>query len=136
MKYKYTTYLPDDRGKFIKRPMVEIDIFGPKGNLKQLALLDSGADRSVFNLEIAKYLGVDLSKNKISEITGITGKTKVFVVYDVEIKVEYLGAIKIPVGFIDSPYVGALLGQEGFFDANKIKFEKDHNTFEINTVKK
>jgi len=44
--------------------------------------------------------------------------------------------IKIPVGFINSDSVGLLLGQEGFFDNYRIKFERDHNVFEITPVKK
>jgi hypothetical protein len=44
--------------------------------------------------------------------------------------------IEIEAGFVDSPSVSAILGQEGFFDAFKIKFEKDHNIIEITHSKK
>lgn len=44
--------------------------------------------------------------------------------------------IKITAGFIDSDSVNALLGQEGFFDNYRIKFEKDHDAFEIILAKK
>lgn len=104
-------------------------------SLKELALIDSGADRTLMNVEIAKALRIDLSKAKRSAVTGVTGQQEVFVM-DVEIKPEYLEKVKIPVSFIDSEFVGVLLGQEGFFDAHKIKFEKDHNVFEITPVKK
>ena len=135
MKYQYTTYLPEGiRGKFIKRPMVEIEIMGPNGRHKQLALVDSGADYSIFSAEIAKYLGIDLERGRTSLVTGITGRTSVVMV-DVEVKIEHLDSSMIPVGFIDSPHVGALLGQEGFFDGHRIKFEKDHNTFEVSRVR-
>ena len=33
----------------------------------------------------------------------------------------------MPVGFIKSNSVNGLLGQIGFFDLNRIKFERDHN---------
>ncbi len=42
----------------------------------------------------------------------------------------------VPVGFIDSPSVNGLLGQIGFFDLHKIKFERDHDSFEITPVKR
>lgn len=135
MKYEYTTYLPAGNNKFIKRPMIEIEIYGPKGSHKQLALLDSGADRSLFHIEIANVLGIDLSRGKKSGVTGITGEAEE-IVTEIEIQPKFLKRIKIPVGFIDSPYVGVLLGQEGFFDQHRIKFEKDHNIFEINPVSK
>jgi len=44
--------------------------------------------------------------------------------------------VEILVGFIDSNGVAAILGQDGFFDAYKIKFEKDHGIIEITPVKK
>ncbi|MEK7629238.1 MAG: aspartyl protease family protein [Patescibacteria group bacterium] len=135
MKYEYTTYLPAGNNKFIKRSMLEVEIYGPNGSHKQLALVDSGADRSLFHIEIAKVLGIDLSQSKKSVVTGITGQSEEFLV-EVEIKPKHLEPIRIPVGFIDSPYVGVLLGQEGFFDKHKIKFEKDHNIFEITSVSK
>ncbi|MEK9174927.1 MAG: hypothetical protein AAB725_03075 [Patescibacteria group bacterium] len=135
MKYDYTTYLPAENGKFIKRSMIEIEIYGPNGAHKQLALVDSGADKSLFHIEIAKVLGISLSQGKKYVVTGITGQSEE-ILTEVEIKPKHLGSIKIPVGFIDSPYVGVLLGQEGFFDKHRIKFEKDHNVFEISPVSK
>jgi hypothetical protein len=47
-----------------------------------------------------------------------------------------LEPIEIDAGFIDSDAVGVILGQDGFFDQHRIKFEKDHNVFEITQVKK
>ena len=63
MKYRYTSFFPPEKNlKWIKRPMVEIEIFGPKGSKKFGALIDSGADCSLFNIQVAKLLGFDLSK--------------------------------------------------------------------------
>ncbi len=137
MKYDYKTLpFPDKRGRFIKQPLVEIEIFGSNGNRKGMALIDSGADRSVFNIKVAKILGIDLSKASKDGVRGIFGESEVLVT-DVEIKIEHLNEkCKIPVSFIDSPFVGLLLGEEGFFDTHRIKFEKDHDTFEINPVRK
>ena len=137
MKYDYLTVSGQDyRKKFIKRPMVEIEIFGPKESYTILALIDSGADRSLFNIEIAKALGINLEEAHKDIVLGILGKDEVFVA-DVEIKIKHLeGKFKIPVSFINSSNVGVLLGEEGFFDTHRIKFEKDHDTFEINPVRK
>ena len=44
--------------------------------------------------------------------------------------------IEILAGFIKSDGVAAILGQDGFFDNYKVKFEKDHNMVEITPVKK
>jgi len=40
-------------------------------------------------------------------------------------------SIEVPVWFVDSENVNILLGQEAFFETYRIKFEKDHDTFEI-----
>ncbi|MDP1688728.1 MAG: hypothetical protein Q8L47_01180 [bacterium] len=136
MKYQYISYLPEDiTGKFIRRPMVVVDIFGPKGKHRELALIDSGADRTLINIEIASVLGIDLSRAKRGVVTGVTGQQEIFVI-DVELQPEQLSKIKISVSFIKSDFVGVLLGEDGFFDTHKIKFEKDHNAFEITSVKK
>jgi len=47
-----------------------------------------------------------------------------------------LELVEIMVVFIDSHAVGAIFGQEGFFDQHRIKFEKDYNVFEITSARK
>ena len=42
----------------------------------------------------------------------------------------------IPVRFTESPSVDILLGQEDFFECFRIKFEKDHDIFELSPVPK
>ena len=117
--------------------MVLIEVFGPSDSKKFDALLDSGADSSLFNLEIAQALNIDLSKAKPASFTGISGSIKGYRIDNLKIKVEgFAESIEIPTCFVDSPSVGVLLGQEGFFDLHRIKFEKDHDIFEINSVKK
>ena len=113
-----------------------VEIFGNKRTKKMLALIDSGADVSMLNLGVAKMLDIDLSKAERGTTIGITGVQETYIA-TVEIKVEgQVGKRKIPVRFIDSEYVDMLLGQEGFFDAYRIKFEKDHDTFEITPSRK
>lgn len=136
MKYRYSVAVPEQGGKFIHRPLVEVEIFGPKGKLKEIALIDSGADRSLLNLEIAELLGIDLTRARTRTAIGISGATKVYTT-EVEVKLQHFEKrVVIPVGFIDSPYVSVLLGQEGFFDQHRIKFEKDHDVFEIMPIRK
>lgn len=135
MKYSYTSYPPDEIGKFVKRPMIEITIFEPNGTHKELALLDSGADRTLLNMEIARYLKIDLSRAHKGKMNGIVGGTEAFTT-ELEVQAEYLDKIKIPASFIETQNFGALLGEDVFFDLHKIRFEKDHNIFEINPVRK
>ncbi|MBI2097660.1 MAG: hypothetical protein HYT46_01870 [Candidatus Vogelbacteria bacterium] len=133
MKYDYSVSFPFDPSRpAFRRPLVEVTLFGPLGSsIKTLALIDSGADYSLFNIEFARKLGLDLSVGERQTTTGIEGGYKELLILDIELQVEALNKIKTPVGFIDSPSVSGLLGQIGFFDLNRVKFERDHNVFEI-----
>jgi hypothetical protein len=139
MKYKYSSTPPPDSSKtWIKRPVLQIEIFGPKESKKFNALIDSGADCSLFNIQVAKALGFDLTRAKESSVVGVGGTKPLFTYLfeNVEVKIECFDKkIKIPVNFIDSDSVGLLLGEEGFFDQHRIKFEKDHDIFEISSIK-
>jgi len=138
MKYRYTSFFPPDNSlKWVKKPIVSIEIFGPSGRQTFDALIDSGADCSLFNIQIAQALGLDLSVARRIRMTGISGGVEGYRLEDIEIKIEGIGkTIKIPVCFADSPSIGTLLGQEGFFDQYRIKFEKDHDSFEITPTTK
>ena len=138
MKYRYTSFFPPEKTlKWVKRPLIRIEVFGPKEKRVFDALVDSGADCSLFNLEIAELLEIDLSKAKERKFTGISGTVTGYYLPEVEIKVDGVDRpIKIPVCFLQSPTVGLLLGEEGFFDSYRIKFEKDHDTFEIIPAKR
>ncbi len=82
-------------------------------------------------------MGIDLSEAKATKFTGISGHINGFRLEKIKIKTDGITEqVEIPVCFVDSPTVGLLLGQEGFFDHHRIKFEKDHDTFEINSVRK
>ena len=39
--------------------------------------------------------------------------------------------MEVPAWYVDTKHVNILLGQEIFFDSFKIKFEKDHDMFEL-----
>ncbi len=122
--------------KWTARPYIRIRLSGSQGNWEGYALIDSGADRSLFNIQIAEALGLDLSEAPVENFGGIEGgnlKAKLH-----KVKAQIIGMneeIEIMAGFIDSNGVAAILGQDGFFDAYKIKFEKDHGVIEITSVK-
>lgn len=138
MKYKYTSFYPPEKTvRFIKKPIISIEVFGSDDSKKFDALLDSGADSSLFNIEIAEVLNIDLSNAKPAKFTGISGHINGYRIEKIKIKVDgFVEVVEIPVCFVDSPSVGLLLGQEGFFDLYRIKFEKDHDTFEITSSRK
>ena len=62
IKYDYSTTIKsvDTKGKFRKRPIMEIEVIGKKGSKRMLGLIDSGADMVMLNMEYAEVLGFDL----------------------------------------------------------------------------
>jgi len=136
MKYRYLISINRDPNKpHFRRPIVDVELKGPKSIWKTIALVDSGADYCLFNIEFAKIIGVDINQCEKDITMGVEGGGKEVFITELEIRVKDLGEIKIPIGFIDSRSVTGLIGQIGFFDAYRIKFERDHNTFEINPVR-
>jgi hypothetical protein len=133
MKYKYrvTTGSTDTAGRYTKRPIVEVEISRGGPGRKFLALLDSGADQITMPAAIADALGIDRSACRPRSLMGITMQHIEGFVAQVVIRVQHhIEPITAPVVFIDTD-VPVLLGQEAFFDRFRVKFEKDHDTFEI-----
>ena len=140
MKYQYSAVFDPSKptAPHRRRPIIEIELFGPLKNVSIFgALVDSGADNILINAESAKYVGINLDKAKKKEsVTGIDGKAMETHFIDVDIKIkEFTDKVKVEVGFVPNLAVHALLGQIGFFDNYRIKFERDHNTFEIIPIK-
>ncbi len=139
MKYKYSGIydFSNTNKRLMKRPIIEVELFNDGDSIKGAAVIDSGADKSLFNMAYAKEIGIDLTNARKEEFIGIGGTRISCFVTVIEIKIQYIDEkYKIEAGFIESNAVNILLGQEGFFDQNRIRFEKDHDTFEIIPAKK
>lgn len=135
MKYQYTTTLTHDtKGRFIRRPLIELELLGRNSkSIKAFGLLDSGADTSLINIEYAKSLGIALDTRRTIKFMGISGNPILCHVADIDVRVKHFTKpLQISAAFIDSPSVGLLIGQEDFFEIFRIKFEKDHDVFELN----
>ena len=144
MKFQYTVAsdgkggpLLDSRCKWVKRPIIRLELKDKDGNhFEAPAVIDSGADTTTLNIQYADLLGIALDKKNPHKIMGVgSGEVEVFqgvfpfVIKDMGIKLE------VPAWYVDSNHVNILLGQEVFFDSFRIKFEKDHDTFEVSPCK-
>lgn len=88
-------------------------------------------------IQIAQALGLDLTDSPYENFGGIEGGTVKAKLHKVKMQIVGMNEeIEILAGFIDSSGVSAILGQDGFFDAYRVKFEKDHGVVEITPVKK
>lgn len=137
MKFPYLKLPPlDPKFKWIARPYIRIRVSGSKASRVGYALIDSGADRSLFNTQIAQIIGLDLTDSPSENFGGIEGGSIKAKLHMVSVQVIGMNEeVEILAGFTDSTGVSAILGQDGFFDNFRIKFEKDHGIIEIVPVK-
>lgn len=140
MKFRYTSTLtPDTRGKMTKRPVLELVLLNAHGEFVRnaFALVDSGADTTMVNIKYALHLGVDLTHAPMRAMAGIAKGSVPTRTATLRFSIKGFGnELEIPALYVDSENVDILLGQEVFFDTHKIKFEKDHDMFEITKVRK
>lgn len=144
MKFRYSIAagrnapVLDSRGKMVKRPILWLTLKGKDGESVNVpAIIDSGADTTTVNIQYADFLGTSFTDDGKREIIGI-GKGKVpirqgqfpFMIKEMGIEMT------VPAWYVDSENVNILLGREAFFDRFRIKFEQDHDTFELMESKK
>ena len=87
MKYDYLRIPPDDDEPWIRRPVLSVVITGPRRAIEGLALIDSGADWSLFSLELGEAVGPDFENAKRKTVEGIEGISTVGYELDIQIEV-------------------------------------------------
>jgi hypothetical protein len=121
---------------WISRPVISVHLSQGGRTVGFDALIDSGADSSIFHSQVAEALGIDLKSGLKKAFFGVTGTSQLAYFHPVELQVVGLpGQINILAGFADSPGVGAVLGQADFFQHFQIKFERYKERIEIKPAK-
>lgn len=120
-KFRYKKLGP----KFI-RPIIKVEVLNKSGSksCKYEVLVDSGADLSIFDAEIAALLDIDLESGQEARVYGITsGEPEPYYMHEVWINVgghKYKTVVGFKRGLNDSYGV---VGQTGFFDEFVVKFD-------------
>jgi hypothetical protein len=133
MKYRYSVVSGQTNvdGRYTKRPIVEVELSRGNRRRKFFALIDSGADQIMMPSAIAEALGIDRDTCLRRTSLGVSMEPIDGFVSHLTFQIErHAGSFDTPVTFIDAD-VPVLLGREGFFDRYRVKFEQDHDTFEI-----
>ena len=110
---KITTF-PYQKYKGILSPIIRIQLKGPSGLLESRALVDSGASHSIFLTSVARDLGIQYTKGKVSYTMVGNGGYIPLYTHIIPIKIGPTWH-KTEVGF--SPHLAAdfnLLGQNVF----------------------
>jgi len=107
-------YLKDSLGRHA--PIVYLQVWTGNRWLYLQAYVDSGASWSVFHVDVAQLLGINLRRAKRHYVS--LGNGSVLPIYLQHIKVRFAGQeFSAPAGFSDALRVGFnLLGRAGFFD--------------------
>lgn len=133
MKFKYrktSITAPFSKRQILVRPIIPISLQSGEGSLRYEALIDSGADFSIFPLEIAKKLGVNLKKDKKIYFSSATGDLVKGVISKIKLD---LGeeSFETEIVFADLAEQAGILGQYGFFDKFIVKFDLRKEEIEI-----
>ena len=90
MRCKYTRYqvepsrtIPEG---YVYRPEVLLRIIGTTGQKYLTALVDSGADESVFPISVADVVGAELDRDASSDAAGITGQPLDLIPAEIELE--------------------------------------------------
>jgi len=121
-------------GKF-KRPVIPLTLKNGKKTINYLALVDSGADFNVFHKEIAELLNVNLKNLPETEFSGIkkdANATAKYTAIEIGVNGYFFNA---PVLFSDAISASGygIVGQQGFFDKFKIRFDYKKSDIEMRT---
>lgn len=111
-------------GSAIARPMLRVRVHNPPRPTDAfLALVDSGADVTMFNVDVAADVGIDLAARRAAGAVGIGGTARVYVC-SVELEVEGL-RFPADVHFnADLPPTVALLGRRDVFARFRFGFDQ------------
>jgi hypothetical protein len=130
-RYERQVDFRNPRLPWTSRPIVRVRLSFGDRRQAVLALIDSGADITLFHISLAKTLGIEHFERE-GRVYGISGE--MMPIYYHKLKLQLDGTdepMEIEAGFVDSPGVGALLGQSGFLEHFRICFDRRKEEIEI-----
>lgn len=146
MKFPYAkskTRTPEGREHHALLPLIPIGVRFQGRTIRYMALLDSGAETSMFHQELGAALDIDVERGAQRTFYGIGHGRTVGYVHTVELEVGGWW-IDCPVAFCpgmirmepgDPPRTIGLsygiLGQEGFFDKFRVIFDRSAQQVEL-----
>jgi hypothetical protein len=131
MMIPYTRYGMSN-GLIESLPIVSVRLACKGKNQKVWAIIDSGADVSVFNADIASLLGIAPNTGSPYPLSGLVGGSIDAWLHPVELTLGEFSSVAINVAFTNTSMPEAsVLGQRGFFDNFQIRFQRYKNQIEI-----
>jgi|SRR3989338_2928036 len=141
MKFSYFKLPLKERSEFfgtsILRPIIPIEIGYEGQPIKYAALVDSGADFCIFDAEIGELLGIDVRSGRKEKFGGIqsAGAGNAYL-HSVVLNIGgWLYKTKVSFSYDMAPHGHGILGQKGFFDIFKVKFDLSKESIELTEIK-
>ena len=129
MKFRYKKL-----GRGLIRPVMPITVSNGDESVRYEVLVDSGADMNLMNAEIAEIIGINIKSGRKGSVRGVTGQPEAYYTHKVSITVGG-HTCEVDVSFAER--VGnegyGILGQKGFFDLFKVKFDYSKEEIEVIT---
>lgn len=98
------------------------------------ALIDSGADQSVFPVDVARRLNLNLDPSRATRVKGIGGGNIQGWIHPLTVDIDASWSMTFDVVFVDDPQTLPILGQEGFFDNAVVIFNRVKEQIELKPV--
>ena len=133
MKFRYKYYGKNSMGDRVIRPVIPIKVINNDQVVRYEALVDSGADRSIFHSEVADALGIRMTAGEASGFMGATGGKARMYIHPIQIEV---GGLRFDTKVAFADVLGlkgapGLAGQVGFFNLFVVKFDYQKGVVEI-----
>jgi hypothetical protein len=127
----------DTSTPWILRPIIDVQLSYQKENLQVGAIIDSGADCSVFSAVAARALGIDLQQGEHRQFFGVSEVPIDVYFHPIQFSIAgHKKAVEMEVGFTESSRVVGILGQRDFFEQYKVTFERYRECIEITPAKR
>jgi hypothetical protein len=112
-------------------PLLEVRLRNGDEYIDIDCLVDSGAVDSMFNIDIADELGINLEGLEERDYEGMDGSVVAGRIFEVTLEIKGLAQpVTIQAAFIEGNDI-PILGQNGFFDNFKVCFQRYRGRFEI-----
>ncbi len=112
------------RAAWYHRPLIPVRLSAGRKSARLLALIDSGADNTIFNMQVAEMLGLRLGNAPVDSFCGTSGQEQTARYRRLTIRVAAI-SYRAMVGFAELPFdVAGILGQGGFFDHFAVELDQ------------
>jgi len=109
--------------------MLDCDVQANGRSQMALAIVDSGADDTLFPMYVARGLGLVPVGESPEMMRGLTGSVAPLYRWDVTLQFSF-GSFIVRAGFSEAARFG-VLGQNGFFDRARVMFDRRSQLFTV-----